>query len=217
MNCPHCQAPSESGHTFCMHCGLALPGDEAAAPRIIPAKEYAATRPGRTLQVHELFLLARRGSGVLMAYAVLHLIGVIMLLLGVISYESTREAEQPEAPIATISVAAAAVLLLFIVLALWARRNPFPASIAGLVMISTFGLLGVLSTIGNISSAVTDEGPESLGWRIVGFVCGVGFVILIVGIFIAYLAKAIAAGARHRALARLMMAETTPPPLGNAA
>jgi hypothetical protein len=166
--CPHCDAPvTDAEAEFCESCGKALPSLSDMGPRVVTKRDLAATRAGQVLQAKDLQKLTKRAANALLAVAILQAIfGTILLLIA---------AKQALEPIHFVAVYGIAVL--FFGLYLWARRNPLPAAIAGLV---------IFVTIHTVDALV--DPPAILR--------GVLVKIIIVVI----LANAISAGVQHRKL-----------------
>lgn len=178
--CPHCGADNPLNAAFCTTCGKALPDQAAGAgPRIVEGDAVAGTSAGRSLQEEELRKQAKRAAGALLAVAILQWVfGAILLFAG--QAASGRLGGGVELnPIVYAVVFGIGVI--FFVLFLWARRNPLPAAITGLVLFVSVHLL----------DAVAD--PSAL-------VRGIIVKIIIVVV----LARAIAAGVRHRKLRQEM-------------
>jgi hypothetical protein len=168
--CPHCAAANLPDARFCEACGKALPDPEATRPRIVGGSDIASTAAGQELQSAALQGQARRAAGALLAVAILQVVfGTFLLVfLG-------RGADlQPGIYASVFGVA-----VIFFCLFLWARRNPLPAAIVGLVLFLSLHLL----------DAVAD--PAAIGRG-----------VLVKVIIIVILAKAIQAGVKHRKLER---------------
>jgi len=174
--CPHCSAVNPNEASFCAACGKALPGLAPSAPKFVDANDQAATRAGRSLQAEELRKALKKATGALLAVAILQcLFGVLLIWLGPMMLGGGDGGGMPPAVfIAVFSIAA-----IFFGLYLWARRNPLPAAICGLVVFVTVHLLDALAD------------PTAI-------VRGIFIKIIIILV----LARAISAGARYRKLQR---------------
>lgn len=177
LACPHCAAPNATNAMFCATCGKALP-TPAAPPRIVDSAGSAQTRLGQHLQVEELAKQTKKAAGALLVVAILQAVfGTIILFMT----RANASASRGEVNITVLAIVLYGIAALFLALALWARRSPFPAAIAGLVIFVTLHLVDALAD------------PRTLLQ---------GIVVKIV--IIAILIRAISAGAKHRALVRNM-------------
>ena len=169
--CPHCGESNEDNAAFCAVCGKALPKVEPHGPRVIEGQAEAATSAGRALQSDELRKQLRKASVALLVVAILQWVfgTVLLLIIG---------RRLPTYAYASVYV----IGLFFFGLYLWARRNPLPAAICGLVLFVTVHLLDALAD------------PTALARGIV-----VKIIIIVV------LVQAISAGARYRKLQRQMV------------
>ena len=130
--CPHCQAENLSGAAFCEACGKAVP-QTTDGPRIVEGNQVAVTSSGQAVQADLLHKSARRAVTTLIALGVLQIgAGIVYFLI----YRSSDDADTVAA--APIMLAILSVIgVLFLGLGLWARKNPLPASIVGLVVYCT--------------------------------------------------------------------------------
>ena len=162
--CPHCTAANPPDARFCESCGKALPASVAAQPRIVEDSQVASTTAGKALQAATLEKHSRRASSVLLVVAILQaLFGAFVL--------PPRMFETHPVVFATVFGIAAIFFGLF----LWARRNPLPAAIVGLVLFVSLHLLEAVVR------------PESLRQGLI-----VKLIIIIV------LVKAVQAGVQYR-------------------
>lgn len=174
--CPHCSTANDPDSRFCESCGKALPDPRSAEPRVVNGSEIAASRTGQAVQSEALDAQARKAAGALLAVAILQAIfGAILLFTARGAALGDPDLEVDAFVIGSVCAVAA----LFFGLYLWARRNPLPAAIVGLVVYATLHLL----------EAVAD--PSSIARGII-----VKLIIVIV------LVKAIQAGMQHRRLLR---------------
>ncbi|MEW6249262.1 MAG: zinc ribbon domain-containing protein [Planctomycetota bacterium] len=178
MNCPHCGAVQATTSAFCTTCGKALPSAAPGGPRVVDDSELQ-TAAGRTLRGAELQKQLKKASGALLAVAILQAVfgGLLFVIGGALL---GGEGKLPPAVFVGVFVIAA----IFFGLYIWARRSPFPAALAGLVVYLTVHLL----------DAIAD--PTTLVR---------GLIVKIIIILI--LVRAISAGAKYRALMREQAAE----------
>ncbi len=176
ITCPHCGAANQDVGSFCTACGKALPSATPSGPRVISAKDVAATSAGKNLQTDllkkeakkEAKKAAKKAASALLAVAILQAIfGTFLIVMAM------GEGGLELGPAVLITVYGIAIL--FFCLYLWARKNPLPAAIVGLVLFVTVHLL----------DAVAD--PTAI-------VRGIVLKIIVVVVLI----KAIQAGAKHR-------------------
>ena len=173
-HCPHCGAENAQGTYYCTTCGKALATPHGAAgPRIVEADGLAGTAVGQSLQTEELHKQARKAAGALLAVAILQWVFGAILIAIAESEEELRNMEVRVVVYAVVFIIGA----IFFALCLWARKNPLPAAITGLVLFVSIHLL----------DAAVD--PTSL-------VRGIIVKIIIVVV----LARAISAGIRYRKL-----------------
>lgn len=125
--CPHCASPTPPA-SFCEHCGKALPTPGAGGPRVVTDGGFATTRAGEALQSAELASKAKAAAGALLAVAVLQTLAAVLM-----NFVLGSRMEGFEASTATI-VVMFGVAACFYGLWWWARTNPLPAAIVGLVL-----------------------------------------------------------------------------------
>lgn len=172
--CPHCGAMNPSGGAFCESCGKALPSAAASGPRILSsATGFASTGAGRSMQSDELQKQAKKAAGALLAVA------IIQVIFGAILVFALLPAGIPAATRNMIMLSVFGIGAVFFALYFWARKQPLPASIVGLVLFITMHLL----------DAIAD--PTALAR---------GLIMKI--IIIVVLVNAIQAGLKHRQLKR---------------
>ena len=177
--CPHCSAVNPGDAQYCETCGMAMPIPNYG-PRIVDNASFAATSAGRQLQSEELHKQARRAAGALMAVAIIQTIFTVIL---VGTAANSRGGAQSFVVIVLTVIAA-----IFWGLYFWARSQPLPAAIVGLVLYVTLKVLDVVAaisqgTIGHTSST-NGIGGLGIGWPTI--------VIIVV------LARAISAGLKYR-------------------
>ena len=172
MNCPHCSAVNADDSQFCEQCGKVI-AVAASGPRVVHGGKVAATGVGRDLQATALAATAKKAAGALLAVAILQAIA------GTVMVYAAKKAAVAGTDLTVLYVVVYGVAAVFFGLYLWARRNPLPAAISGLVVFLTLHGL----------EAVSD--PESIAKGIL-----VKIIIIVV------LARAISAGMKHRALKR---------------
>lgn len=187
--CPHCQAVNAGDAGFCESCGMALPELDSTGPRIIDKGGVASTRAGRVLQSDELRKESRKAAGALLLVAILQVVfGTFLLFIMPNLLVSSEEAVLPPAVYVTVY----GLGVVFFGLYLWARKQPLPAAIVGLVLFISMHLL----------DALVD--PSAL---LRGVIVKV-FIVLI-------LVRAVSAGARYRQLlaqARAVLPQTIEQP-----
>ena len=181
VNCPHCSAGNQSGSKFCESCGKALPEAAPSGPTVVNPYTAASTTAGQSVQAGELRKRAGSAVGALLAVAILQSIS------GVIFFVKEKRAIQAGITEAQIVLAiVVGLILVFFGLAFWARSNPLPAAIIGLILYLTLNLLLAIQYI-------LAEKPGLIAQGII-----VKVIIIVV------LIKAIQAGAQHRNLQRQM-------------
>jgi hypothetical protein len=184
VTCPHCSAPNRAGAAFCESCGKALPTAAPSTPRIVTDAQFATTGAGQKLQADELHKTAKKAAGALLAVAIIQTI-ICAILLAVASANNRVAALMDSA----LAVSLIGIAVVFWALYIWARRQPLPAAIVGLVLYATLITVNVIVSIGQMSETGqrgTGFGGIGIGW--------LDIVILIV------LGKAISAGVKHRKL-----------------
>jgi hypothetical protein len=169
--CPHCGAQDVPEGEFCEKCGKALPSVAPTGPRVVTGPALASTAAGRDLQTKDL----RKKSG--QAFGALLAIAIIQAIFGAVLYFAlTRNHADPKAVRIVLAVIWG-VGAFFFILSLWARSNPLPAAIVGLV---------VYVTIMTVDAVLA---PETIG-------NGIVVKILIIAVLI----KAVQAGVQYRRL-----------------
>lgn len=137
--CPHCQAENPPRAAFCEACGKAVP-QTTDGLRIVEGKQVAATSSGRAVQADLLHKAARRAVTALIA------VGILQIGVGILLFLAFRNSPHANAVAAAPTMLAILSVLgvLFLGLGLWARKNPLPASIVGLVVYCTLVIVGVV-------------------------------------------------------------------------
>ena len=172
--CPHCGAANPSTGAFCEACGKALPSAAPASPRVMTSADgFAATGAGRNLQSEELHKQAKKAAGALLAVA------IIQAAFGALFVFALMPREVPAETRNIILVSVFGIAAVFFALYFWARKQPLPASIVGLILFVTVHLL----------DAVADPAALVRG-------------LLMKIIIIAILVNAIQAGVKYRQLQR---------------
>jgi hypothetical protein len=141
-SCPHCSVENPDGAAFCGSCGKALPDASAGGPRVVTAADYATTGAGKQLQIGELDRQRRKAFGILLAVAILQAIGGVIILAAGRAVGVGTENVVVNPLVYGIVFGLAFV---FLVLSLWARKSPLPASIVGLVVFCTVHLLDAVA------------------------------------------------------------------------
>lgn len=176
--CPHCSATQERPGSFCTSCGKALPAATPAGPKVVPASDIAASSAGRSLQADQLARQLRTGWVTLLVIGILQLVGAVAVA-GV-----SRLIPESARAYLFMSVMLGGVGAIFVAMSFWAKRDPLAATLSGLVL---FVSLWVLDIVADPSTAAQ------------------GLLIRLV--ITAFLARALAAGIKHRALKRQMEQE----------
>ena len=225
--CPHCGAANPYGAAFCESCGKALPPPVQAGPRVLYGNQAAVTSAGVHVQTEELRAQTKKASQALLLVAVLTTIGAALIAVVVFNMPSRPGEVVIISPAdAVINIAVAAI---FWGLFFWARKNPLPAAIVGLVLYVTLTvvqIVGVAILMREVreqqerNAAVRGEQPPAASNNpIPGGMCGMWLRILI----IVMLVQAITAGVKHRKLLRQQREQAggyapgpygAPPPMG---
>ena len=193
ISCPHCGAANATGATFCGSCGKALPAAQPTGPRIVASGALATTSAGIKLQSDELQKQLKKATGALLAVAIIQTVfaGVFYVLA-----QQASRTLQVNMPVAIGTILAIAVV--FWGLYFWARVNPLPAAIVGLVVFVTLWAIdvvaGVIAMSRNPNARPIGAGPFN------------GIVIKI--IIVVILVRAVQAGATYRKLVRQQAAPT---------
>jgi hypothetical protein len=179
--CPHCSAANTEGSQFCEACGMALPIPNAG-PRIVDGSSFATTAAGQHLQADELHKQAKKGAGALMLVAIIQTVfaGVIYAIAS--ASPRSRAIKANPAMLSLFAIAA-----VFWGLYIWARKQPLPAAIVGLVLYVTLKAIDFVSAIS--SDSFGHVGSNGIGNTGISWL---SIVIIIV------LAQAISAGLKHR-------------------
>ena len=170
ISCPHCGAQNPDGAAFCEKCGKAVPSSMPAGPRIVSGEAVASTAIGQTVQADQLRKEARKAAGALFAVAVLQVIGAALIY-----FVFRPHLGIPRERALIVVTVLLVVAVIYAALALWARANPLPPAIAGLVLFVT------------LTVADTAVAPSTIIQGII-----VKVIIIVV------LAKAVQAGIRYR-------------------
>jgi hypothetical protein len=185
--CPHCGAANAVGAQFCESCGKALPAATRSGPRVVGQNDLASTAAGVALQTDELHTQMKKASGALLAVA------IIQTAFGALMYFLMRDAIQRgrvNGPVLLGTIFGIAAL--FWGLFIWARSNPFPAAIVGLVVYITLWVLDM------VVAAVQASHSNAPGAAAASPFNGIVMRLII----IAVLFNAVKAGAKYRQLMR---------------
>jgi len=184
--CPHCAAANEAGSAFCRTCGKALPAVNATGPRIITGQALASTAAGVKLQSDELERQAKKAANALLAVAILQTIfaGAFYLIS-----QNLPRAAAINLPVVLGTILGVAAI--FWALYFWARVNPLPAAIVGLVVYVSLWALDFIVAMGQMANS----GGHTIG-------AGPFNGIIIRLIIVLMLVRAIQAGVMHRKLMR---------------
>jgi hypothetical protein len=161
--CPHCGITVEETAAFCPSCGKAV-SSGSTGPRVVESEDLASTGAGIKLQAEGLRKQTRQ------AFVCLLVVALLQLGAAAVFYAISPALLQTSVVVGIIGV-------IFLGLAFWARRSPFPAAITGLVILATLWAL----------DAVAD--PTTLAQ---------GLIVKVIIILV--LVRAIQAGARYRRL-----------------
>ena len=172
--CPHCNELNPAGASFCGSCGKAMPVLGASGPTVLSGDALAGSGAGQQLQSQELAKKTRSAAGALLAVAIIQtLVGLLMFFV-----VKAQVANDPTLEIDPVFfIVLGGVAAIFWGLWFWARKNPLPAAIVGLVLFLTLWFVDILVDPTQIAR---------------------GIIVKI--IVIAVLVKAIKAGAQHRKL-----------------
>lgn len=199
--CPHCGAINPAGAAFCESCGKALPAAAPTAPRVVTGDTLAYSSAGLTLQADELHKQAKKAATALAVVAVLTTLGAIIFAAILYNTPPERLEELIITPLDVgVNIAVAAI---FWVLFVWARKNPLPPAIVGLVLYITLTVVQFIMLAIMIREAreAADLAPgESLpgGSSAMPGMGGIWIRIFIIIMFV----QAIQAGVKHRKLKR---------------
>ncbi len=202
VSCPHCGAANPSTAAFCESCGKALPSAVATGPRVVTAATMPQTALGQQVLEEELRKQTKKASIALGVVAGLTTAGAI--LFAVLIFAIDPPDGQP-LPITGVDV----VINLFVAgifwaLFVWARKNPLPPAIVGLVLYITMTVLQIILLAMFVRDARAEReamgivepagsGASSSGMPGIG---GLWLKIFIIVMFV----QAIQAGVKHRKL-----------------
>lgn len=187
--CPHCSVSNAAPGKFCASCGRALPSAEKLAPRVISGKgqDFAQSGAGQAMQMDELGRQARAASKILMVLG--GLVGFFGAVMFLISMGGGRSELDEASNLKAVGLTLMVLSAIYFGLGAWAKKNPLPASITGLVMYTSLAVVGLVQQLS------ARELPP-------GVYAGYAIEIAI----IAALARAVAAGMKHRELSRRVRA-----------
>ena len=204
LSCPHCQASNPVGSDFCGSCGKALPSAVPSTPRIVA--DYATTGAGQSLQLDELHKQSRKAANWLLVVA------VIQIAIGALLFVVSKNMQGGNALIdmGAMSIAAMIVGVLFLGLFFWARKQPLPAAIVGLVLYVTLSILDYVVLFMSISEA-REQGllPPAGSGNTSSPTPGLGIPWMKI-IIIGMLVQAIQAGIKHRRLKKEIERQAMP-------
>jgi len=184
--CPHCGDENSAGAQFCGSCGKAMPIQSSGGPRVVKGAAFATTTAGQKLQSDELAKTAKKASGALLAVAIIQTV-IVAALLGLANVNHRLDVMLRNPAVLGLGGCA----FVFWVLFFWARKQPLPAAIVGLVLYLTLVAINVVTSVSQMSA---DGGRGTRG----GFGgIGIGWLDIVI---IAVLAKAITAGSQYRKL-----------------
>jgi hypothetical protein len=183
--CPHCAADNTADSHFCQSCGLALPETNPTGPRIIGDADFASNPAGVALQQDELAKQIKKATNALL------IVAVIQTGFGFLIYFLLQRSVQAGKVNGSVLLGTLfGVAALFWVLYFWAKQNPFPATLVGLVIYSTLWLadltVGLMQMSHSHDTAATGSSPFN----------GIVLRIIIIGI----LFNGVKAGAKYRQL-----------------
>ena len=135
LSCPHCGATNQSASAFCEACGKALPSAAQSGPRVVTDTIMPSTAAGRELLGDELKKQLKKAKGALLTVAIIQTI-FGALIIGVTKAASHGQAVPPALVITLVGIA-----IIFYGLYAWARHNPLPAAIVGLILYVTLHLI----------------------------------------------------------------------------
>jgi hypothetical protein len=185
LQCPHCGAANEAGGQFCQACGKALPSAVATGPRILGAKDFATTSAGQKLQGDELIATSKKAKGALLTVAIIQT-AVVAFVVWIAQTHNTMGIMMSNLLFLSMGI----VAVVFWGLYIWARRQPLPAAIVGLVLYATLVVVNVITAVHSLG-----EGGKGTGFGGIG----IGWLDIVI---MAVLGQAITAGVKHRQLMR---------------
>lgn len=205
VSCPHCGAANPYGAAFCESCGKALPPPVQAGPRVLYGNQAAVTGAGLHVQTEELRTQTKKASQALLLVAVLTTLGGVLIAFLVFG--------MPQRPGQVMIISPADAVINLVVAAIfwglffWARKNPLPAAIVGLVLYVTLTvvqIVGMAVMMREVRAQQQQEAaergvelpPDTSSNPIPGGGCGIWLRVLI----IVMLVQAITAGVKHRKL-----------------
>jgi hypothetical protein len=181
--CPHCSADNAAGAQFCEACGMALPSAAPTGPRVLDGKAFASTAAGQRLQSEDLHAQQKKAAGALMAVAVIQ-----TLVVGFLCFVANQNHRLDVLLRSPIVLAIMAVAAIFWGLFAWARWQPLPAAVVGLVLYATLLAINVVNSVSQLSHN-NGRTPTGLGGL------GIGWIDIVI---LAVLSRAISAGIKYR-------------------
>ena len=203
MNCPHCQHSNEDAGNFCVECGKALPSAAPSGPRVVTGNAVADTEIGRSVQSDELHKQAGKAFAVLLTLVILITVSIFLMFIQSVSKGgAARVAAGASAPSLVLA-------LIYLSLAIWARKNPLPAALAGLVVFASLMIVGLigLSLVMVLIPRVTIRShplPSSAIIPVLVLFCSLLLGIAVGAAIVVRFVRAIKAGLKHRQLQERM-------------
>jgi hypothetical protein len=188
-----------------------------AGPRVLYGDQAAVTTAGVHAQAEELKTQVKKAAQALMLVAVLTTLGAV--LFGFLVFSITPRPGQVMLITPVDVVISGVVAAIFWGLYFWARRNPLPAAIVGLVLYVTLTVVQFV-TLAVVMSDLREQEvqeareqglppPESKpGNPLGGGMCGIFIRVFIVMMLI----QGITAGVKHRKLLKQQRQAGFPPP-----
>jgi len=129
-SCPHCNAECLENSQFCQSCGKAVQAISSVPKIFEDTEDIAQTVVGKKIQGMTLEKAMTSAKRCLFA------VGILQLLAGAAFYAGFRFAEEESVKqeLLIMLTGVGLIGILYIVLGLWAKRSPLPASIVGLVL-----------------------------------------------------------------------------------
>lgn len=130
--CPHCAAANQNQSAFCESCGKALPSAARSGPRLVTEAAMPSSAGGRQLVAEELKKHSKKAKGALLAVA------IIQTIFGLIIFAASRaNAANGNGIPPLVGMVVLAIGAIYFGLYAWARHNPLPAAIVGLILYVT--------------------------------------------------------------------------------
>ena len=214
VSCPHCGAGNPSTAAFCATCGKALPSAVPTGPRIVTTDTMPQTALGQQVLEEELRKQTKKASIALGIVAGLTTAGAILFAVLIFAIEPPPDGRA--LPITGLDVALNLfIAAIFWALFFWARKNPLPPAIVGLVLYITMTVLQIVLLLMLVRNerlereAMGIEEPVGSGAGTSGMP-GIGGLWLKIFIIIMFV-QAIQAGVKHRKLKQQIAAANAAP------